>query len=394
MGGNHRRSMVLLWLLLSTLLAVLLHVIGQGQVRNAVALHLEGHLLQALDEAYFSSSKNRVTDGEALQRLGRQINTALTGMVQTRWYAPVRACTVALQSIDGVQVGTAAGNVSLQLPRNHIQREVNAAVSCSPNPLLAVICAGLLGLLFWLLDRHLPAPLTGWQAQWLGYLTRRGYSWEAARAQLGEFDSARLHLNSLQLEALEQLHVPERDNFTSALRVLGDARVAQMDAVQMSWLLLGLTRHPDEPERAIALAQTAESLIIDLPQMRLQIRGEIVPMSGTPLFYYAWYALGRSAADGWLTNPASNRPDLVAGRELAALMERHGGHARAINDLENVGLKAKTLDQNRSKIKEELVTALGEELAAHYLFETERHPDGVHMRYRLRLPTEHIQVKT
>ena len=75
-------------------------------------------------------------------------------------------------------------------------------------------------------------------------------------------------------------------------------------------------------------------------------------------------------------------------------MSRHDGHARAINDLQQAGLKARTLDQNRSKIKEDLVEALGESLASRYLFEASKHPDGVRMRYRLALSAANIRVIT
>ena len=78
--------------------------------------------------------------------------------------------------------------------------------------------------------------------------------------------------------------------------------------------------------------------------------------------------------------------------EIAALMSAHGGHGRAINDLEQTGLKARTLDQNRNKIKDEIVAVLGEELATKYLFEADRHEDGIHQRYRLRLDAALIDV--
>ena len=73
-------------------------------------------------------------------------------------------------------------------------------------------------------------------------------------------------------------------------------------------------------------------------------------------------------------------------------MSRYDGHARAINDLERTGLKARTLDQNRSKIKDEIVAILGEELADAYLFETSKHPDGMHTRYRLRVAAHAIRI--
>ncbi len=48
------------------------------------------------------------------------------------------------------------------------------------------------------------------------------------------------------------------------------------------------------------------------------------------------------------------------------------------------------LDQNRSKVKEELVRVMGEELAAPYLFRMERDPATARYRYRLALDPERI----
>jgi len=100
----------------------------------------------------------------------------------------------------------------------------------------------------------------------------------------------------------------------------------------------------------------------------------------------------RMSGDCWVTNPASNRPDPVLARELVELMSRYDGHAKAINDLERTGLKARTLDQNRSKIKDDISAVLGEKLATAYLFEASRHPDGIHMRYRLQVEPQQIRI--
>jgi len=91
-------------------------------------------------------------------------------------------------------------------------------------------------------------------------------------------------------------------------------------------------------------------------------------------------------------NPRSNRPDRAAGEELARLMWNFSGHAKASSLLESVGMRAKTLDQNRSKIKDEIVAALGAELASRYLFEQRRDPRSSRMSYRLGLRAEQLVI--
>jgi hypothetical protein len=178
-----------------------------------------------------------------------------------------------------------------------------------------------------------------------------------------------------------------------ALSLVTDARVAALSVEQAHWLLLGL-RCTGTLEEALKIATAENTPEIDLTRMQLLLRGIPVPVSGTPLFYYAWYAFARLRDDGWITNPASNRPDMTAGEQLAALMLRHHGHARAINDLEQSGLKARTLDQNRSKIKDDIVAVLGDVCAEPFLFDVSKHADGVRLRYRLLAEPALIHIAT
>jgi hypothetical protein len=72
-------------------------------------------------------------------------------------------------------------------------------------------------------------------------------------------------------------------------------------------------------------------------------------------------------------------------------MRCFGGHARAINELELHGLKAKTLDQNRNKIKDEMLAYFGE-LANPYLFQKSRDPKTG--RYQHQLSQDIFIIKT
>jgi hypothetical protein len=133
---------------------------------------------------------------------------------------------------------------------------------------------------------------------------------------------------------------------------------------------------------------------IDLRRGKLEIHGMDIPMHKTPLFYLAWYAIKRRSSDGWVQNPRSNRPDRIASEELVALMADHNGHGRAMHDLEAHGLKAKTLDQNRSKIKDGITAVLGEELGARYLFELRKHATSNRTSYRLKLDAGRIRIES
>ena len=391
---RHRKQLLAVWLLASALLTAVLFLASRMVLEQAIREQLQAHLLLTLDEAQFGNAQDRENDKRALQRMGSELNAALRDMVVTHWYSPQRDCAVQVERIDDVEVMKAPSGrrIAFSLPRNQIEREVVAGVSCSANKWLAAAVCGLLGLLFIAINIISPQPLSRVHQRWLAWLLERGYGEGQAVELLRGYDKADLDLNPAQLAVLEQLHDPGQGNFAAALAAAGDPRVAALAGDAVEWFVLGLRRNPADPEGALALAYLQDAVVIDLNSMNLQLRGLDVPVSGTPLFYYAWYAMARLQGEGWITNPAANRPDTAAGRELIDLMSRYDGHARAINDLERAGLKARTLDQNRSKIKDEIVAELGEQLAESYLFEASKHPDGLHTRYRLRLQGHRIRI--
>lgn len=196
------------------------------------------------------------------------------------------------------------------------------------------------------------------------------------------------------MQLLEQLHDVETQNFAGVFTLVTDARVSRLNEDQLAWLQLGLTHYGlDDLQKALALATREDLVEIDLDTWEVRVRGLPVALGKTPLFYYAWYCRERLAGEGWVANPASNRPNKEEGLRLAEFMWQHGGHSKAISDLEQSGLKAKTLDQNRSKIKDDMAAALGEQLAARYLFDAEKHPDGLRTRYRISLPATRIRLR-
>jgi hypothetical protein len=391
---EHSHRLAAIWLLLSILLTVLIFSASQTVLQDAVQEQVRRHLLLTLDEAYFGNAQDGENDRAALQRIGQQINTQLQDFVTHRWYSPQDECVVRLQRIDDVEINNQSmqKNIIFSLPRNQLEREIVVGMTCSPKWQGAGAITALLGFLFLMTSLIFPPPLSKAHRQWINYLLERGYSGVEAFDLVHRYNSASLTMNTTQLACLEHLHDRQQRNFGTALKVVTDTRVAGLVEAEVDWFLLGLRGDPDRVSCALELASAVESVEIDLHERKLSVRGLHIPIGGTPLFYYAWYAMHRMSGDGWVTNPASNRPDRVLAGELVELMSRFDGHAKAINDLERTGLKARTLDQNRSKIKDDIVAALGEKLATAYLFEASRHPDGIHMRYRLQVDSRHIRI--
>lgn len=150
--------------------------------------------------------------------------------------------------------------------------------------------------------------------------------------------------------------------------------------------------HPWDIRHLLDSLNTTKQLRIDLATQTVWANQTAIKMSKTPFFYYLWYAQLRQqdANEGWFINPAAEHGNHVDAQSLIALMQTHGGHPRAVNDLISHGLRAKTLDQNRNKIKDEFLQELDAELAETYLFEAKR--DLKTGRYMHRLILEKQQI--
>ncbi|USD63463.1 hypothetical protein J4N45_21010 [Vibrio sp. SCSIO 43140] len=146
-------------------------------------------------------------------------------------------------------------------------------------------------------------------------------------------------------------------------------------------------------ERATSVASQEDTLEFDIKNRVVFIRGIELELPKTPFFYYYWYAKRKASNLAPFTNPAVNKPDLFAGIELARIMAKHNGIGRTIEELNSVGLRAKNLDLNRSKIKEKLGSELGD-LSSPYLFESNRDIRTSRYQYQLVLPSENIRFLT
>ncbi|WP_016957342.1 hypothetical protein [Catenovulum agarivorans] len=165
----------------------------------------------------------------------------------------------------------------------------------------------------------------------------------------------------------------------------------QLKPEQFSWLQLALSKNICA-KQALNIATATDELTIDLTNSQVTIHGIPCQLKITPLIYYYWYAQKQKDNLGAYINPAINKPDREQGQYLAELMQQYGGHKKAINDLLENGLKGKTLDQNRNKIKEELTQQLGD-LAENYLFDSRRDGRTARYQYWLKLPAEKITLK-
>lgn len=390
------------WLLSVLLVSLLMFQVTQQHLVKTIEEQVGHHLLLSFDEAHFSRGARQTNDLRSITYVGQQINTVLSGALESEWYSTHKSCQVSLLSVDGVPIdGEYSGATNIKseralfqvaFPRNKVERLATLGLDCSAQWTPFLIVGAVLALLSWFLLRALPAPFSPKTRQWLEYWKQHGYEDAKLFKLINLLGENRLALSQQQQICFDHLHDFSLGNINCVMQLATDLRLNSLDNRQIDWLLQALKTKPDDMDAALAMALQTDQMCIDLTSRSLRIHGLDIPLAKTPLLYYTWYAQKRLSGDGWILNPQSNRPDGEESKALAELMWQYGGHAKAINDLEQVGLKARTLDQNRSKLKEELTAALGEELALPYLFETEKDPLSGRMRYRLKLSADQIKI--
>lgn len=162
-----------------------------------------------------------------------------------------------------------------------------------------------------------------------------------------------------------------------------------LDDRSLSWFIWAYRKTGciDTAKRACTRPDMLE---FDVANRKVLVRGIELELPKTPYFYYYWYAKRKASHQAPFTNPAVNKPDLAAGKELADIMAKYDGIERSIEELKRIGVRSKTLDLNRNKIKEKMKTELGE-LVEPYLFESARDPRFARYQYQLSLPSENIR---
>lgn len=389
------QPLLLFWAGSVAALMVFTYSINARFLHASIEEYVSEYLRNTLEDSLFGDNEGIVNDRSSLLEVGERINRALAPVVQSRWYAAFEACSITVNAIDdvGIASGTPGDNtIVVNVRRNAVDRPVIVAYTCAFSLVPYLLWAAIAIASFALIYRLVPGPLSSHQRRRVEGLIAQGYDADFAASLVDEHAHRHDGLNHRQRTAFAHLHCPKKRNYEQALLIASDESVAKFTDDQLSWFLLAIAQDGN-PQRARDIALHPDVVEIDLVQSTLSIHGVPVSLAGTPLFYYAWYALRRTKGDGWVVNPRSNRPDTAASCELAALMRNHGGHGRAISDLEQFGLKARTLDQNRSKIKDAIVAAIGPEHSKRYLYAVAKNQLTQRTSYRIEAPAQSLIVR-
>lgn len=378
--ADHSRWLAV-WLSITTLLCALTWGYSRYSLTQSVSQQLQEVLPSRLEEALH----NRFNDERLFHLISQQINADLARLPLTGPLPLLSECqaqVVQLFNQDN-QGNVQAAQIHLQWPLAGKTQHTLLSLDCQTNWTTLVVSQSVFGLLLTILVVCLPRPLNKNGRYWQQRLQAMGLSPRRAR----RFAVNTEHFSAQQNQFLELLL--RRQEWQSTLDWLARPDLIELNNQQLQWFQLALTATCCI-DTALAIASSEDGLHFDLRNHSLTVHGLPISLGKTPFFYYLWYARLRLTGDGWQLNPAVTRPDHHAATSLIELMEKYGGHAKAINDLKENGLRGKILDQNRNKIKDDLIAQLGESLARQYLFETERDMKTSRYRYRLMLPAEHL----
>ena len=360
---------------------------------NGAASSLETKLSSTLPEKIIGAGINDSHHELLNDFLVSRINQDLAFLPMSGHVNNIKYCQAQVQSLYGKTYHppyAALRTININWSVNEHPQTISLAMNCQHNWPSLLFSQFILALLLAILLISINKPVRGSNKQIVNILLAHGHP----RSDSIALSTAANRCNAAQAQALNVVITKAPQHTAAILKFLDNGGFKNSSAEQLDWFRYGLQKHPECLDDAIHICMAPATLSLYLATGRVVIHGVDIKLPSTPFFYYFWYAQRRHQntdnSEGWFINPPSNRADRNANVELINLMQQYGGHYKAINDLEEKGLRAKTLDQNRSKIKDELCQVLGETLAAPYLFELERDPQTARFKYRLAIDPSDI----
>ncbi|MDP2284685.1 MAG: hypothetical protein Q8L06_11135 [Pseudohongiella sp.] len=336
---------------------------------TSARLDIQAQLAEQLPERLSEALRYSFADREVFAHVNQQISEDLArvrimGLLPVLESCQTRLIRLTQHAPENHALAAGTGNIAVNWSRGVDIDQAEFAMDCQINYTVVIGSHVAIALMLMGLWSLLPAPLGTDQKRLNDVLLDHGIPAPAVQQILQKTNPGQLQ------------HLIEDPWFILAMRKFANAEI-NLDS-------------------AFAITASAPTVAFFHSAHQVVIHGIAIILPKTPYFYFAWYALQRrqNTQEGWILNPAVDRPDRRLATTLINLMERFGGHQKAINDLKEHGLRSKILDQNRNKIKEELVAALGDELAAGFLFETERDSRSSRYRYRLCCPPSNILLDT
>ncbi len=352
-------------------------------INQATNQSVQSKLMQALPILVSQSLKNAADEQLELNRISDAIS-ARKITIYSRGLIVNGVDSIVIESILLTKAGD-VNNADIAWDYGNHVISANIALKINYNYLAAALISLIISLILTCTVKLFDHVVCSNKVKWQQRLQRSGFAQQQA-AMLAE---ALAH-DPAKTALFEQLASHSQLSSEQIRLACEHSQIQQLSNSQNQWLIVALEQGKTINE-AIAIALADNELIFDLNRQQVFIHGLAIRLSKTPLFYYYWYAQRKMVGTPAYLNPPATKPDVENGLVLAKLMAEFSGHQKAIRDLTDEGLKGKTLDQNRNKIKTELQTVLGN-LAQEYLFESERDVKTARYKYSLKLNSSQIRI--
>lgn len=371
--------------------AALLSFLAVWQAGDRLAADLLSQLGKRLPDAIVEAGINLPHQHILNDFIVQHIDADLSSLRVQRRLSPVKSCQGRVLQLRGSlysRPSSTERQILLDWHYGDARESLTLALSCEINWPIAAGLPLAVSIVALLIAMYILPPLPPAQRRIYQSLCDAGLNQRQALTQSQQWH----FLNLNQQQAMTLISNVSDASPADTMRQVASYPLIEDDSLK--WLQRALEVFDQDLEVALAAANCPELLEFRPATREVIAHGVLIKLPSTPFFYYLWYAQRRlhDDGDGWFVNPPSNRPDHESAAELVTLMKKHGGHQKAINDLTEKGLRAKTLDQNRSKIKDELTQVLSEELAQPFLFETERDHKTARSKYRLIATSQFIRV--
>lgn len=338
-----------------------------------------------LQQTYYSQIDELSMSASIMQR----INLDLQKVQVNSPLKTIEACSIELVSLNDKIIKQ--GHMQIEWLFGNDQYLAQAKFDCQTNwprlILTSLIFASLL-LVVWLFA---PKPRSKTQQMLIEQALEAGSSTPEAQKIAQNLEEHLRHLAPI-VEYCQQNNL-EID--TRALLLwLCEHRTLRLSEYQIHWFCKVSQLFSNDFDKALTTALLEDNLRFHPETTTIAIRDIDIKLSKTPFYYLLWYAQYKATNinHGWFINPATDKPDTLHSHQIVNLMRRFNGHAKAINELEKNGLRAKTLDQNRNKIKDEISAILGDDITPNFLFELERDIQTSRFKYRLKLKVQQINL--
>lgn len=386
--------LIVYWLITSAIFLLLAFIISQHSFKFEINKQLKNQLAPQLTKAF----QQHMFDKNYKALVKNNINQQLALTKKKKYLSAIMHYSLLIDELFSESSQTNLHTLYVQW--NFGLKPVKAKLSLNYqiNWVLLTLTSCVLALITILSLFLIPKPTSSSYKYWLLTLQKLQINNELAKRlshQLEYLNETQSQwINSLLSSFLERKNIPQHIQISALISWFINKQAQAFNNLSVDKFVAAIMQPHLNFEQGYELAQKENTLTFNMTTFSVSANGFEIKLAKTPFFYYLWYAYLKvnNLHSGWLINPSANSPDHQSAKNILALMKNNQGHSKSINELETHGLRAKTLDQNRNKIKDSFIEQLGETLSQPYLFELLRDTRTGRFQYRVKLNPEKIKL--